>query len=184
MTPNNERRRSENVTDVVSPDHAPASAAARGAGLRRHPGARREGAGRPPAQRRRRAAAAGRPRRDLCQPRREPGEGGGRLRFPHGVRSFREAQDRAAGDAQTVARGDRDPGHHRLPPAGDPRRDRAGARRRPQQGHARPAVRAELDQADGPPPRAGQARSPGAPPTSSSSISACRRSTTCRATRK
>ena len=30
-------------------------------------------------------------------------------------------------------------GHHRLSPAGDPRRDRAGARRRPEQGHARSA---------------------------------------------
>jgi segregation and condensation protein A len=42
-------------------------------------------------------------------------------------------------DAEAVARGDRDAGHHRLSPARDPRRDRGDPWRLGQPGHGRPA---------------------------------------------
>ena len=92
-----------------------------------------------------------------------------------------EPRRRAAEEA--VARRARGAGHHRLPPAGHPRRDRGHSRRRDLQGHARHAAGDRLGAHARPPPDARAARSPTAPPTRSSIISASRRSATCRAWR-
>src|SRR3546814_9743817 len=71
--------------------------------------------------------------RALREPRREPGEARRALGLPHrrGPRAAHGAREQ--GGAQAVAGRARDPGGDRLPPAGDPRRDRGDPGRRPVQ---------------------------------------------------
>src|SRR5258707_812750 len=83
----------------------------------------------------------------LRQPRRHPGLPRRRLGLSHRARSRRLAADREGGGAQIVARRGRNPGDHRLPPAGDPGGDRGDPRRGAVERHARHSARGRLDPA-------------------------------------
>ncbi len=82
---------------------------------------------------------------------------GSKWTLPHRERSGLADDAREHGDAQTVARRDRDARDRRLSPAGDARRDRGNPRRDHVQGHARRAARNRLDPAARPPQGAGPA---------------------------
>ena len=79
--------------------------------------------------------------------RRQPGAGRQEMDVPHRRRSVVAAHQGDGGDAQAVARGDRDARHHRLSPAGHARRDRGNPRRGGGGRHARRAAAHGLDPA-------------------------------------
>ena len=117
----------------------------------------------------------------LCLARRQSGARRRQVVVPHGVRPVLADDAREHRDAAAVARGDRDAGDHRLPPAGDARRDRGDPRRRHLEGHARRAAGDRLDQAARPPQDAGPAADLRHHRSSSCRSSIWRRSATCRA---
>ena len=109
------------------------------------------------------------------------------LDVSHRARSRLAARARGAGEAQAVARGDRDARHHRLSPAGHPRRHRGYPRRRRLQGRARRADGGGLGAHARPPQGAGPAdhlrHDAGLPRSISASTRSpiCPGSTSCRA---
>ena len=139
---------------------APGGSRAHGRGdrVRQRRAGQRKAACRASARRHRRRRRHGRAAADLCAARRQSGPRRRCLGVPHRRRSRLPDEPRHGAAAQTVARGARSAGDHRLPPAGDARRDRGYPRRRDLEGHARHAAGDGMGAHARPPPHARPSR--------------------------